>query len=114
MLIAAKSIMKLIPVTRSGLTIGRRDIFSTTALGRFFMECMPIAAKVPMKVATSADITATERVTMRAFIMVESCISASYHLKEKPAHRAMDLLPLKENTISTRMGAYRNISISPR
>ena len=56
-------------------------------------------------VATKAEMTATDRVTIRASIMVVSRNRASYQRKEKPVQRPMDLLPLKENTISTKMGA---------
>ena len=73
-----------------------------------------MAANVPMNVETTAEMTATESVTQRAFMMVASLNSASYHRKEKPVQFPMVLELLKEKIISTRIGAYRNTSIRPR
>lgn len=55
-----------------------------------------MAAKVPRMVAAKAEITATDRVTHRASIMVESANRAWYHLREKPVQLPMVLASLKE------------------
>ena len=84
------------PVTRSGFTMGSWEMFSITARRRFFMEWRPMAAKVPRMVAAKAEITATDRVTHRASMMVESANRAWYHLREKPVQLPMVLASLKE------------------
>jgi hypothetical protein len=73
-----------------------------------------MAANVPNTVATTADRIATLSVTQSALISVASPKRASYQRKEKPFHCPIVLESLKENTISTAMGAYKNRSINAR
>ena len=54
------------PVTRSGFTIGSWDTESTTLRERFFMLLMPMAAAVPMTVATRPEMRAISSVSSRA------------------------------------------------
>lgn len=69
------------------------------------MLWMPMAATVPMSVASTAAITATSRVTYSECRMSASWNSSAYQRVVKPFHRRRDLELLNENTISTTMGA---------
>ena len=54
--------MNVMPVTRSGLTIGSCDTLTTRLRERLRIELMPIAAAVPMTVAMMLDANATSSV----------------------------------------------------
>ena len=58
----AKSIINVMPVTRSGFTMGSCETFSTRLRERFFIELIPMAAAVPTSVASTLDTTATRSV----------------------------------------------------
>ena len=77
------------------------------------MELIPMAAMVPNTVDAAADTTAITRVLRRASIISRSSKSFLYQRREKPPHttRLAVSEPLKENTISTKMGAYKNRKI---
>ena len=62
-------------------------------------------AKVPATVAMAADSRATSRVVYREFMIWLSRNSSAYHSRVKPFHTVRLLELLKENTMSTKMGA---------
>ena len=68
---------------------------------------MPMAAMVPSTVEPSAAMTAMSRVLRSASKISRSSKRRWYHLREKPLHtvRLAVSVSLKENTMSTRMGA---------
>ena len=110
---ANRSIIE-IPVTRSGLTIGSCVIDSTTARGRFFMECRPIAVAVPITVARMLEITATSSVVSNASITSPSEKSAVYAPNENPFHIAAERESVNDITSITAMGRYINSTTMPR
>ncbi len=69
-----------------------------------FIECMPMAASVPMTVEITVAITATEIVTCKADIMRESLNRRPYQSSVKPVHWARDSEALNDRPIITRMG----------
>lgn len=73
---------------------------------------MPIAAAVPIMQEITAERTPTARVVVSADISAESPSISIYHLKENPPHVPLDFALLKEKTISTIMGIYKNINIA--
>ena len=97
------------PVTISGFTMGKFVMFIMIRLGRRFMPLIPMAAAVPSAVDTTAATTAISRVLRRASRISLSSNSFLYQRRENPPHTAR--LPvsvsLKENTMSTRIGAYK-------
>lgn len=80
----------------------------------FFMALMPIAASVPMAVETMAAVSVTCRVVTNAFMMVSSVKQEAYHLSVKPPHTTRDFELLKESTMSTRIGRYKNKKMTAR
>ena len=103
-----------IPVTISAFSMGIFVIPIRIVRLVRFMDCMAIQAIVPMKVAISADNTASASVFHRACMICSFWNRAAYHLVVKPPHFARVLLALKESTIKVTMGAYKKIKISPR
>ena len=61
-----KSIMNVMPVTKSGFTMGSWDTERIALRERFFMLLMPMAAAVPMMVATMPVMRAISSVSSRA------------------------------------------------
>ena len=101
------------PVTISGFTMGKLVMFIMTRFGSRFMEFMPMAAMVPSTVEAMAAATAIISVFLRASIISRSSKSFSYQRRENPLNtvRLAVSVSLKEKTISTKMGAYRNRNI---
>ena|SRR5574344_1576079 len=62
----ANSIINVMPVTRSGFTMGSWDMFSIRLLVRLRIAFMPMAAAVPITVATMLDIMAISMVKSSA------------------------------------------------
>ena len=69
---------------------------------------------VPMIVEKMVARDAIESVFTRAEATALSEKSLMYQLSVNPPHLALDLLKLKESTISVTMGAYMNKSMIPR
>jgi len=97
-------IISEIPVTMSGMVMGRLVMVIMTACGRLRMAWMPMAASVPSTVAAMAAITAMDSVTYSDFMMAWSPNSSTYQRRENPSHLARLLPALKLCTISTAMG----------
>ena len=72
----ANSIINVMPVTRSGFTIGSCETDSTAVRARFRMELIPLAAAVPMIVATRLEISAISMVSTIAGPAVRSVNTA--------------------------------------
>ena len=77
----------------------------------FLRPVIAIAAIVPINVAIIDERRASINVVIKASIMEESDKSLAYHLKVKPPHLDLDLEALKDKTISTAMGAYKNMKM---
>ena len=73
-----------------------------------------IAAAVPSNVARRAESTAISKVSLSASIMVSFANIEEYHFVVNPPHFERDFELLKDRTISTRIGAYKNRITSPR
>ena len=115
-ILAAKntnSSMSETPVTISGLTIGMFVMFITIALGTLRMELIPIAARVPSSVAAMLAITAIMMVFISEEMMTSLRNSFAYQSSVNPLNTERLLVSLNENTISTKIGTYRNIRTSP-
>ena len=97
------------PVTISGFTMGKLVIFIMMRLGNRFMPLIPMAATVPRTVDTAAETTAISSVLRRASMISRSSNSFRYQRRENPPHttRLPVSVSLKENTISTKIGAYK-------
>ena len=80
----------------------------TTDLSFLFILFSPIAARVPSKVATTDEAMATTSMTTNDWMMTRSWNSSSYQRRVNPVQVLRLLLSLKEKTISTAMGAYKN------
>ena len=63
------SSIRLMPVTMSGMVLGRFVSVIMNDCGRFFMAWMPMAASVPRIVATTMASKAIVTVTVSAFMM---------------------------------------------
>jgi hypothetical protein len=75
-----------------------------------FIPYIPTALSVPNNVAITDESTARIRVFLRASMVELSFKSSAYHLKENPPKTEVLLAELKEKTIITAIGAYKNIS----
>ena len=102
------------PVTISGMVMGMFEMALSRLNQPFFMEYMPMAARVPTMTDTRVAITATDRVTFRAEMMLSFWKSFTYQSRVKPAHSARDSLALKERPNITRMGRYKKASTRMR
>ena len=83
-------------------------------LFRFFIALMPIAASVPRTVDTMAAVKVICRVVVKAPMIVSSWKHSAYHFRVKPPQTTRDLELLKESTIRTRIGRYKNKNIIAR
>ena len=91
----------------SGLIIGMLDALCISSLFLPLKLLIPIAAAVPSTVAKIDASTAIISELPRAFIILSSLKSSSYHLNEKPFHTVV-LPSLNENIMSTKIGRYKN------
>ena len=72
---------------------------------------IPIAANVPIIVATIEEIIATNNVYFNALIILSFWNNSIYQFKVNPFHLPIDLESLKEKTIKVTIGRYRKIKI---
>jgi hypothetical protein len=72
------------------------------------MLLIPMEAAVPIIVAIKADKKAIIKVVYRASIISSFWNNFLYQSNVKPPHLLLDLEELKESTIKTRIGAYKN------
>ena len=101
------------PVTISAFIMGILVIPMIKALLLLLSPISPTQVRVPMIVATTVDIRAIISVFARALSILSSPKRFIYHLNVNPPHLALDLLPLKESTISVAIGAYMKTRIIP-
>ena len=101
------SIMEM-AVRISGLSTGRYVTFIMAVRTDLRIPKMPMAASVPSTVASTEETTATTSVLYSAFMIEASWNRSAYQRRDTPANAVWLLELLKENTMSTRMGAYRN------
>jgi hypothetical protein len=69
---------------------------------------MPRAAAVPSIVARIEDVRVILTVVQRALIIVSFVGKLKYHLSVKPPQTTRDIELLKDKTMSTKIGAYKN------
>jgi hypothetical protein len=74
---------------------------------------MPTAAIVPMMVAITDDISAIISVFISADMRKSFWNNCLYQSSVKPAHTDLLLDALNENTISIKIGVYKNKNIRP-
>jgi hypothetical protein len=74
---------------------------------------MPSAASVPISVDRTAARSVISRVVANADMIFWLLKQFMYQSSVKPPHVTRDLELLKERTISTTMGRYRNRKINP-
>jgi hypothetical protein len=103
-----------IPVTISALIIGILVIPIIKERSLVFNPIIAIHAMVPIIVDIIVERIAIESVLIRALATASSESRLAYHFKVNPPQRALDLLELKESTISVIIGAYINKSKTPR
>ena len=72
-----------------------------------------MAANVPAAVAMAVANRETSRVVYRLSMMSRFWNRAEYHSREKPFHTALESPALKENTMSRKMGRYKNRKVRP-
>ena len=106
-----KRSIKEIPVTISALSMGILVMPIINVLVLFLRPVIAIAAIVPINVAIIDERRASINVVIKASIMEESDKSLAYHLKVKPPHLDLDFDALNDKTISTAMGAYKNMKM---
>ena len=109
---ATNSRHRLTPVTISAFIMGMlfTIISGSRALRR--MAWKPMDAKVPATVAMTVASRLTSSVVYTLCIMMRFWNSFAYHIREKPFHTVLLFPALKENTISSTMGAYRKMPVS--
>ena len=101
------------PVTISGFIIGILVTVKTAFLIHFFrFALIPTAASVPIISAKIEDVIAKTSVFDNACNVIRSLKSSQYHFKEKPESTLVLLVPLKDITTMTAIGAYKNSIIS--
>ena len=101
-------IIKPIAVTISGFIIGMLLTFKIISFNTFLLLDKPMAVMVPKIVEINVAKRAMVIDTDTAFIMELSEIRLLYHWKENPDIFVSDFDELKENTIMTIMGRYKN------
>ncbi len=101
-----------IPVTISAFSMGIFVMPIQKVFPFLFMESIARQESVPIMVAMIADKVAIASVLKKACNMASLLKSETYHFVVKPPHLALDLLELKERTISVAMGAYINSIIN--
>ena len=72
---------------------------------------MPTAPSTPMIVAINADANASTNVVIKASIICLFENRRTYQSKVKPPQTTLDRELLNDNTIRTKIGAYKNIII---
>ena len=103
-----------IPVTISAFKSGMLVAPNMIALFFFFMALIPIAASVPSSVEIIAAASVIWIVVTKAFVIVSFLKHSAYHFKVNPPHTTRDLELLKDRTINTKIGRYKNKNISAR
>ena len=78
------------------------------------MAWMPMAANVPMTVAKTEAVSVIQSVVANASMIVSFFSISAYQWVVKPPQTTLDLESLKERTIKTRMGRYKNKKIAVR
>jgi hypothetical protein len=69
---------------------------------------MPMAPKDPMMVDTTVETAATKKVFLTADKISASSIKSWYQIKEKLSQLPLVFPSLKEKTMRTTIGAYKN------
>ena len=101
------------PVTMSAFIMGMSLTTSKASRRRLDREYRPMAANVPAAVAIAVASRDTKRVVYRLSMMRRFWNRAEYHSREKPRHTALESPALKENTMSRKMGRYKNRNTKP-
>ena len=93
------------PVTISALSMGMFVMDITREYSFFRIASIPIQASNPMTVAIKAEPNARIKVLRREVIMVVLEKISAYQFNVNPPQTTLDLELLKDETISTIMGA---------